>query len=131
MFRGVNPATGDEIATYPELAAPEVESKIVKAEAAFRHWRARPIAERAALLEKIAEQYEANSEKLAVMAVREMGKTHASAIAEVQKSAAAFRHYAQNGPAMLEPTEIAMASGGRAEVRYLPQGPVLAIMPWN
>ena len=32
---------------------------------------------------------------------------------------------------MLEPTEIAMASGGRAEVRYLPQGPVLAIMPWN
>lgn len=131
MFRSVNPATGDEIATYPELTAPELESKIAKAAAVFQAWRRTPIAERAMLLERIAEQYEAHSEKLAVMAVREMGKTHASAIAEVQKSAAAFRHYAQNGPEMLEPTEIATASGARADVHYLPRGPVLAIMPWN
>ena len=32
---------------------------------------------------------------------------------------------------MLEPKSISMADGGTAEVHYLPQGPVLAIMPWN
>jgi succinate-semialdehyde dehydrogenase/glutarate-semialdehyde dehydrogenase len=32
---------------------------------------------------------------------------------------------------MLEPTQIVLAGGGSAEVRYLPQGPVLAVMPWN
>ena len=64
------------------------------------------------------------------MATQEMGKTYASAIAEVEKCIAAFRHYAQHGPAMLEPVQQKLANG-TAEIRWLPQGPVLAIMPWN
>jgi succinate-semialdehyde dehydrogenase/glutarate-semialdehyde dehydrogenase len=131
MFRSVNPATGEEIATYRELTKAEIDAKLDKAISTFRHWRTVAVKERAALLERIAEQYEANSERLARMAVDEMGKTYASALAEVQKCAAAFRHYAQHGPAMLEPTQIVLAGGGSAEVRYLPQGPVLAVMPWN
>jgi succinate-semialdehyde dehydrogenase/glutarate-semialdehyde dehydrogenase len=59
-----------------------------------------------------------------------MGKTYASAVAEVEKSAAAFRHYAANGPAMLAPIQQKLSSG-TAEIRWLPQGPVLAVMPWN
>jgi succinate-semialdehyde dehydrogenase/glutarate-semialdehyde dehydrogenase len=49
----------------------------------------------------------------------------------VQKCAAAFRHYAEHGPAMLDSTQYKLPSGGSAELRWLPQGPVLAIMPWN
>lgn len=131
MFRSINPATGDEIATYPELTGAEVDAKLDKAAAAFRDWRDVTISERAALLERIAEEYEANDDRLARMAVAEMGKTHASALAEVRKCAAAFRYYAQQGPTMLEPVHIDLSGGGSAEVRYLPQGPVLAIMPWN
>lgn len=131
MFRSVNPATGDEIATYPELTGAEVDAKLDKAAAAFRDWRDVAISERAALLERIAEEYEANDDRLARMAVAEMGKTHASALAEVRKCAAAFRYYAQQGPAMLKPVHIDLTGGGSAEVWYLPQGPVLAIMPWN
>ena len=59
-----------------------------------------------------------------------MGKTLKSAIAEVEKCAAAFRHYAQNGPAMLADRTIAVASG-TATAHWLPMGPVLAVMPWN
>ena len=131
MFHSVNPATGDEFATHAELTAGEIETKLASAAASFRVWRDTPIAERAALLERIADQYEANSEKLATMAVREMGKTYKSALAEVLKCAAGFRHYARNGPAMLQPTTIALAGGATAEVHYLPLGPVLAVMPWN
>lgn len=131
MFRSINPATGDQIATHAELTAAELDAKLGKAAAAFRAWRGTDVAERSALLERIAERYEANRDRLARMITAEMGKTYASALGEVDKCAAAFRYYAQQGPAMLEPRPIAMAGGGSAEVHYLPQGPVLAIMPWN
>ena len=131
MFRSVNPATGEQVATYPELTRAEVDAKLDKAAAAFRSWRTTAIGVRTGLLERLADQYQANRQRLARMATVEMGKTYASALAEVDKCASAFRHYAQAGPAMLEPTRISLSSGGSAEVRYLPQGPVLAIMPWN
>ena len=131
MFRSVNPATGEEIATYAELTAGELEAKVAAAQKTYREWRETPIATRAALLEAIAEQYDANAERLAVMATREMGKTFKSALAEVRKCAAGFRHYAQHGPAMLDPVAIPLSSGGAAQARWLPIGPVLAVMPWN
>src|SRR3569833_147213 len=60
-----------------------------------------------------------------------MGKTLATSIAEVEKCIAAFRVFAKDGPAMIAPERQALATGGAAELRWLPLGPVLAIMPWN
>ena len=82
------------------------------------------------MLERIAEQFEANTRRLAEIATREMGKTLKSAIAEVEKCAGGFRHYAQHGPDMLADRTIAVASGS-AKARWLPIGPLLAVMPWN
>lgn len=131
MLTSTNPATGQEIATYPELTKDQLDSKLDAAVATYRHWRISPIKERTELLNRIADQFEANKERLARTATEEMGKTLASAIAEVQKCASLLRHYAKAGPAMLEPERIKLAGGGSAEVRWLPQGPVLAVMPWN
>ena len=128
MFRSVNPATGDEIATYPELISEEVEAKVARAVERFATWRLTPIAERIALLDQIAAQFDARIEPMARMASMEMGKTLVSARAELQKCAAAFRYYAQNGEALLAPQPIAGANG---EVHLLPLGPILAVMPWN
>lgn len=131
MLRSVNPATGEEIATYPELTPEEIEAKVARAAATFATWRATPLDERTALLARIADQYDANKDRLARMATAEMGKTLKSAIAEVEKCAAAFRFYAAQGPAMLAPKPVTLKSGGKAEERWLPMGPVLAVMPWN
>ncbi len=131
MFRSVNPATGKEIATYPELSSAQVEEKLGKASEAFLKWRESPMGERADLLKKIAAQYEANKDRLARMAAMEMGKTYASAVGEVEKCIAAFYHYAAHGPAMLVPLRHVLSTGGSAEVHWLPLGPVLAIMPWH
>ena len=131
MFRSVNPATGEEIATYPELDADSLEAKLAKAASAYRHWRATSLEERSALLARIGDAYDANRERLARMATLEMGKTFASALAEVDKCTAAFRLYAKDGPAMLAPRRQALGGGGTAELHWLPIGPVLAIMPWN
>ncbi|PCG13909.1 MULTISPECIES: NAD-dependent succinate-semialdehyde dehydrogenase [Sphingomonas] len=130
MFQSIDPATGTPGATFAELTTDEVEARIARAHDAYRQWRLVPLAERAALLERIAERFEADKRRLAEIATREMGKTLASAIAEVGKCAAGFRHYAQNGPAMLEPVTFQTAAGP-ATTHYLPQGPVLAVMPWN
>ena len=131
MFKSINPATGDEIASHPELTSDDVERKVRKAVDAYGRWRLTSLDERSALLGRIADRYDAKNDELARMATREMGKTLASAKAEVEKCAAAFRHYATHGPVMLEPRRFALASGGTAEARWLPRGPVLAVMPWN
>ena len=131
MFTSVNPATGEEIATYPELSAAEVDAKLDTAVAAFRKWRLTDFAERTELLTKIADRFEAEKERLARMASLEMGKTLTSAIAEVEKSIAGFRVYAKDGPEMLAVQRQPVASGGTAELHWLPIGPVLAVMPWN
>jgi len=131
MFRSVNPATGEEIAAYPELTADALEAKVAKAAETFRSWRTTPLGERTALLARIGDRFEAEKERLARMATLEMGKTFASAVAEVEKCVAAFRVFAKDGPAMLEPQRQPLATGGTAELRWLPIGPVLAVMPWN
>jgi len=131
MMQTSNPATGEKLATYRELSGAEIEAKIANAVTAFHAWRVTPYEKRTALLERLADVYEVNKEKLARMATAEMGKTYASSVAEVEKCASAFRHYAAHGPAMLAPKLAELTTGGTAEVRWLPQGPVLAIMPWN
>lgn len=130
MFTSINPATGEPGASFAELTAGEIEAKVAAAHDAYRAWRITDVATRTALLEAIADQFETNKQRLAEIATREMGKTLKSAIAEVEKCAGGFRHYAKAGPAMLEPRTIPTASGS-AIARWLPMGPVLAVMPWN
>lgn len=131
MFVSKNPATGESGASFEELSAADVDARLDKAVAAFRRWRTTPMAERTALLERIADQYETNRDRLARTITFEMGKTLASATAEVQKCADGFRFYAAHGPAMLADVETDLGGGRRAIARWLPQGPVLAVMPWN
>jgi succinate-semialdehyde dehydrogenase/glutarate-semialdehyde dehydrogenase len=130
MFQSIDPATGAPGARHPEHSAEEVETRVARAHDAFQTWRVTPVEERARLLLAIAERFEAEKHCLAEIATREMGKTLASSIAEVEKCAAGFRYYAQEGPAMLAPRTVETA-GGAATTHFLPLGPVLAIMPWN
>jgi succinate-semialdehyde dehydrogenase/glutarate-semialdehyde dehydrogenase len=131
MFKSVNPATGETFATYAELTKDELNAKLDIAVSAYKSWRKSSLGERTKLLSAIADTYEKNKDKLAKMATAEMGKTYASSVAEVEKCIACFRHYAKEGPAMLEPKYQKLSNGGTAEVHWLSQGPVLAIMPWN
>lgn len=131
MLRSVNPATGEEIAVHHELTPAEIDAKLEAASSAFAAWRRSRPEERAALLARLAGVYEANTSALARMATLEMGKTYNSAIAEVEKCALAFRHYAEHGPAMLAPERKNLATGGSGELYWQPLGPVLTVMPWN
>jgi succinate-semialdehyde dehydrogenase/glutarate-semialdehyde dehydrogenase len=130
MFKSINPATGRDIATYPELSREEIAQKLDMAMAGFQQWRRTPPAARAELLSRIADTFERNKDRLAAMATMEMGKTLKSSLAEVEKCISGFRYYAKAGPEMLAPARTSFAQGS-AETYLLPQGAVLAIMPWN
>jgi succinate-semialdehyde dehydrogenase/glutarate-semialdehyde dehydrogenase len=131
MMKSTNPATGAQIGAYEELSKAEVETKIATAQRCFETWRRTSYGERTELLGRIADAYDKNKDRLARMASEEMGKTLASAVAEVEKCAAGFRHYAKHGAEMLAPKNYPLSGGGSAEVHWLPLGPVLAVMPWN
>ncbi len=124
-------ATGGEVATYQEIDSAEVDRRLDKATSAFKSWRQSPLTERQALLTRIADNFESNKHRLAETATLEMGKTYASAIAEVEKCATAFRYYADRGSELLQSTQIELPNGKTAETIWLPLGAIFAIMPWN
>ena len=126
MFTSIDPATGKPGEMFPELAAAELEARVAAAAAAFGQWRRSAVEDRVALLYACADRFAADADALAAIATREMGKTLASARAEVEKCAAGFRWYAEQGPALL-----ASSASGGVELRWQPLGPVLAVMPWN
>jgi len=130
MFTSINPATGEKADPVPEMDEAGLELALDRAQTAYRAWRTTPLERRTDLLTAIADQWEANKQHLAETAVREMGKTITGAIAEVEKCISGFRHYAEQGPGYLAPTEVKTAAG-HATARWLPMGPVLAVMPWN
>jgi len=60
----------------------------------------------------------------------EMGKPLRAATDEVAKCSWCCRYYAENAAHFLQDEEVSTESG-RNYLRYLPIGPVLAVMPWN
>lgn len=126
----VNPATGEVIQKFEELSDAQLESKIARAAETYTHYRKVPIPERARLLNKAAEILERDKEKFGRIMTLEMGKTLKSAVAEAAKCATACRYYAEHGEQLLA-DEVVETSARRSFIRYLPIGPILAVMPWN
>jgi len=126
-----NPATGETLETYETLGEAAIDRALDRAEAAYRDWRSTSYATRMTLLGKIADAFASNRERLARQTTLEMGKTYASALAEADKCVAAFRYYATRGAEFLGDTRIDLGGGKSATARWMPHGPVLAVMPWN
>jgi succinate-semialdehyde dehydrogenase len=126
-----NPATGELLATYPFQTPSEVEQLLDVNAAAFRLWRATPMRERVTAYQRLASILRERSENLALLITAEMGKTLASARAEVEKCAATIEWVAEHGPAILADEPVVVEGDDQVHVSFLPIGTVLAVMPWN
>jgi succinate-semialdehyde dehydrogenase/glutarate-semialdehyde dehydrogenase len=129
----INPANGQLLKTYDSISTEEVDAAIGRADDAFRTLRATTFAERGRWMNAAADLLFQECDELARLMTVEMGKTFASARAEVAKCASACRFYAANAEKMLadEPADAEAVGATRAFTRYQPLGPVLAVMPWN
>lgn len=129
----VNPATGETVKEYPDISDDELKAAIAAAEQAHREWSlTTSVAERAALVKKVAELHTERRENLAEIAVREMGKPLEQALGEVDFCADIYSYYADNAEEFLADEPIKLLAGeGTALVRKTSVGPLLGIMPWN
>ncbi|QQM31634.1 bifunctional proline dehydrogenase/L-glutamate gamma-semialdehyde dehydrogenase PutA [Martelella lutilitoris] len=105
-----NPATGETIGTVLEAD----EATVSRAFDDAAVWDA-PASERAAVLRKAADLYEANYGVLFALLAREAGKTIADAIGEVREAVDFLRYYAREGENTVR----------------APRGIIAAISPWN
>ncbi|RPK56121.1 Succinate-semialdehyde dehydrogenase [NADP(+)] GabD [Streptomyces sp. ADI96-02] len=126
-FAVVDPATGDAFDTAPDQQPHELDAAVDRARAAWPGWRADPSARAAALL-AAADAVEAAGPDLAPLLTREQGKPLAEASAEVARTAARLRYFADFD---LSPRPITDGRPVRSEVRWRSLGPVAAVVPWN
>ena len=126
----VNPATGQVLKTFEPLSDAQLEVKLQKAADTFLSYRKTPFAERARMMMNAASVLEKEKENYARVMTTEMGKTLWSAVDEAAKCAWVCRYYAENAERFLA-DEIVETTAKRSYIRYLPLGPVLAVMPWN
>jgi len=126
----IDPASGRTLKTFEQLTDAQVETRVQRAADTFREYRKTPFAERARKMLKAAEILEAEKNSLGRLMTLEMGKPLRAAVAEAAKCATACRYYAENAERFLA-DELVETSAKRSFIRYLPIGPVLAVMPWN
>ncbi|NMO02665.1 NADP-dependent succinic semialdehyde dehydrogenase [Gordonia sp. TBRC 11910] len=129
----INPATGETVQTFDAATDDEIERALALASSCAASYRSTTFAQRSAWMQATADLLEAEADNVAAMMTLEMGKTLASAKAEVLKCAKGFRFYADNAEAMVADEEANASAVGakKAFVRYQPLGVVLAVMPWN
>jgi succinate-semialdehyde dehydrogenase/glutarate-semialdehyde dehydrogenase len=130
MLRSINPATGREMASFPELDAAGIETSIARAFDGRYAWRDIGIKARSDFLRSIESVLRADKERFAELLTSEMGKPIVEAEAEIEKCAWTARWIAENAARLLadEPME---STASNSYVRFQPLGVVLAVMPWN
>jgi succinate-semialdehyde dehydrogenase/glutarate-semialdehyde dehydrogenase len=125
-----NPATGEVLKSFEPLSPAQIEHKLQLAAAAFPIHRRTSFAARAKMMLRAADILEQKKEECGRLMTLEMGKTLRSAVAEAGKCATGCRYYAENAERFLA-DELVETGAKRSFIRYLPLGPILAVMPWN
>ncbi|MEU3854065.1 aldehyde dehydrogenase family protein [Streptomyces sp. NPDC029554] len=126
-FAVVDPATGEAFAEAPDQQPDELDAVVDRAHRAWHGWRADPVV-RTTALRVAADAVEAACDDLARLLTREQGKPLAESYAEVARTAARLRYFADLAP---RTRQIVDGRPVRSEIRWRPLGPVAAIVPWN
>lgn len=127
----VNPFSGALLESYPAFDLTTLDTTLIAGVGAQRQWSLTDVATRMSVLMALAQQLRQQQERLARLATLEMGKTLASARAEIEKCAWVCEYYAEHGPAMIAEETVASDDAVQRLICYQPLGLVLAIMPWN
>ena len=129
-FADVSPIDETDIAQVHAGTATEVDQAVAAARAAFPAWAAMPVAERSAILRRVAEGVEARVEELAQVETRDNGsllRSHRRGV--MPRVAMNFRYFADMAETLAHPDM--QVRGHRERITYDPAGVVAIITPWN
>lgn len=130
-FDVFNPATGDVVASLPDLGVDETRAAIEGAEVAQKAWAKLTAKERSAILKRWFDLIMANQEDLAQILTAEMGKPLAEARGEIAYGASFIEWFAEEGKRVYGDVIPQHQADKRIIVLKQPIGVVAAITPWN
>ncbi|MEA2314250.1 MAG: hypothetical protein QOI03_942 [Solirubrobacteraceae bacterium] len=131
-----NPATGEIVATVPDLGADAVAEMAARGRAAQKEWDAYGFEGRSRVLSRAQKWLMDNAMRVVETIVSETGKTYEDAeFAEIAYGANAFGFWAKNGPKYLADEHVKssqiLVKGKKLVMRYRPLGLIGVIGPWN
>ncbi len=131
-----NPATGEIVATVPDLSAAQVAEMAARGRAAQPEWEAYGFEGRARVLLRAQKWVMDNAERIVATIVSETGKTYEDAeLAEIGYAGNAFGFWAKYGPEYLADERVkssqVLVKGKKLINRYRPLGLIGVIGPWN
>ena len=127
----INPATGEVLARVPAIQGSETRRAVEAADRAWPAWRARPAAERAALLDRWYQAMIDNLDDLALILTCEQGKPLAEAQGEIRYGASFVKWFAEEARRVYGETIQAPSGDRRLLTLKQPVGVCAAITPWN
>ncbi|MGM0542506.1 MAG: bifunctional proline dehydrogenase/L-glutamate gamma-semialdehyde dehydrogenase PutA [Pseudomonadota bacterium] len=99
---------------------------------AFPRWEVTPVAERAAILRRLADLMETNMPELMTLCSREGGKLLTDGVDEIREAVDFCRYYAMRAEASFgEPVELPGPTGESNRLMMSGKGVFAAISPWN
>jgi succinate-semialdehyde dehydrogenase/glutarate-semialdehyde dehydrogenase/succinyl-CoA reductase len=125
----INPTTEEVIAEHDIMSKEQVNERVKRAREAFNTWRL-DTHRRASVLYEVASILRKEKDKLARIAVQEMGKTIKEARAEVEKCALTLEYFADNGEHFIR-DEVTATDARKTYIAFEPLGVIGSIMPWN
>jgi succinate-semialdehyde dehydrogenase/glutarate-semialdehyde dehydrogenase len=126
-----NPATGETIATVPDLGKAETRRAIEAAEASWPAWRSLTAKDRSAILREWFNLILANQNDLAKLITLEQGKPLTESRGEVAYGASYIEWFAEEAKRLYGDVIPAPSADRRYVVIRQPVGVVAAITPWN
>ena len=123
----------------PEFDAKTVASAVDTGVKCYKKWSKLAVAERAAILRRVADSLEQHRPRFCALLVREAGKTWLDAVAEVREAVDFLRYYANEAERIMAPLSLPVAlpgqflgiTGETNTLRLVPRGLWVCISPWN
>lgn len=133
------------VRAVPEATGSEVDAAMNRLHDGFAAWNARPVAVRAAILRRAADDLDARQAEFCALLVKEAFKTQADCVAEVREAVDFLRYYADQAEQLLTPTSAGTPPAPRGGATDLGSGPAVGrsadlmqgrgvfvcISPWN
>jgi acyl-CoA reductase-like NAD-dependent aldehyde dehydrogenase len=132
----INPGTGAQIGTVPDLDAAAVAELAMRGRAAQVGWDAYGFEGRSRVLKRMQKWLMDNADRVTETIVSETGKTYEDArLSEITYGGGAFGFWAKNAEKYLEDEHVSSAAvavkGKKLILRHRPLGLIGVIGPWN
>ena len=127
-----SPADSSVVGQYSEATQADVIAAIEQAHNSLTDWSLRCVTERAAILERAAEIFEARTAEFTSLIAKEAGRTLNDGLDEVREAVDFCRYYAAQARCLMDSElQLPGVTGETNRLSYAPRGPWLCISPWN